>query len=249
MASTDVPQWLTFVSSWSRILVPIVALIGGGITAISGFRKLGHKIGIEPTETTDALSARRISQIVLTNRKEKIETLEKLVAEFQGVGYLVIDEMYPGIQLSPLESTKVLTHPVSAYSINGKIVNPFVGKIRFHCSTLQKKLPNLKNQIKKHEQHYYSEVIGYEVALCVSYFDQENASKHSFVKRDGQIVGDWAYPALVTRVPKEALESEDTATVFFKAQIPGLDPSRLRVEDLRKNYTDRFKVGFDLSSV
>ena len=248
MPSIDISQWISDISLWASKAVPIFALAGGIVTLISGTRKFGHKIKIEWSLTKDALSAPRVDGIVLTNRKERLETLEKLVVECVGIGFVLIEELQTGAQLAHLESTKIMTNAISAYSVNGKIIDPFTMKIRLHWSSLQKKLPKLKTRIDLHRQMYYQAVIGYESALCISYFNQENLPRHVFVKRNGEFVGDWDYSSIIQRMPDEAMTTSERAQAFLKETIPQLDPSRLHVDDLRIAYTDKFKVGFDSSA-
>ena len=166
-------------------------------------QKFGNKVSAQYTVSMDLYTSEHISNIVLSNKKDKTLNIWSVHALFEKEYQLELDKFDPPLILKPYESVSVSLPKYSSASIGSDVFNPDfmsphleiyadIGDKLLKCSQHSKKdqLKNFKHISKQNTQfngHIYNDRVSY----ILSYYYEETLHT-AFICR-GLITNEWSF--------------------------------------------------------
>ena len=197
----ELTQAIDFINLYFKPLFLVISSIFGIYFTI---QKIGDKVEIIFETSKGQFSKTRISNIVLTNKKNKLINIWSINAVFNKELKLNLDEFNPPLILKPHESLSLTLPDYSNLNINGedykfsmlqKNIEVYIDS-GDKCITCIKKSKNNNNsvytqiskEIYKFNAHTYNEYVSY----ILVYFYQ-NESKTAFISHNGYIGNEWEF--------------------------------------------------------
>jgi hypothetical protein len=189
------------------------------ITIYFSWQRLFHKITISFSTSLNQLTVKRISDIILTNKKDKNEIIKEIsIIVDKNYIYKIIDFESP-IILNPYTSVKIDTEEISEYYL-GNSPFDFMSKIKrdnyfFEIRTIDYKVIRYipkKIKIRKNLKKTYTPiiasrekineiVISKKILYAILYITTENIHKTAFITKNGLIQGDWDFSNIILVFP------------------------------------------------
>ena len=187
------------------------------------YKKMFHKIEITFSEVHSGFSRPRISNIIMYNKKDRVEIIRRLsIVINKEIKYEIIKFDSPLI-IHPLECIKIDTPELSEYYLDNKPIEfpslIFDNNFFFELYTNEKPIIVRPKKIawKKKKKRYYKEittmtkyyngiVIDDSVLFSIVYI-RNNIHKTAFVDKNGMIRGEWDFN--FNHIPKDVLNDKD----------------------------------------
>lgn len=214
-----------------EILKIIPGLIALPFSIYFAWKKINHKILAYITVGHDRLSATRISNIVLSNLKDKPVPIFSIYAIIDRDISVEVEKFDPPLILKGLESLSINTSPVSSYFIGAENYEPrfmppqelelylvSTGKpIKCKIST-PPSIQSLKElskysmataRTKRFNGFVYNESLAYAII-----YHTEGQHKTAFIERSGFICKEWQYQ--YNMIPAEKMRNADGVREFIR---------------------------------
>lgn len=190
---------LCFIDTWFRpLLVVFATIIGLYIT----FKKFGYSVSVTYKESYQRLSGSRITDIVITNHRDRPVNIFSVIAIFDKEIALTLQEFNPPLILKPYETLALETAPYSSLSINGDLFEPDLSFAEIQIETIDKlvkcktrKKPKLHQnfrlatkKIRKFNGFVHRESYKYVLVYRIN-----GNLKTTFIDNSGMFVNDWDF--------------------------------------------------------
>lgn len=194
--------FLCFIEFLNVYFRPILLVIGSCLAIYLGVQKFGSKITAQYTVSDSTYTTQHISNIVLTNKKDKPQSIWAIFALFNKDYQLELDKFNPPLILKPYESISIKLPEYSSLSIGGDEYKPdFFGEVAIYadvgerllkCSEQNKKdvLSNFKH-ISKQKIQFNGHVYNHRVTYIIDYLFDGKVST-AFVC-GGFITNEWDF--------------------------------------------------------
>lgn len=211
-----------YIDSFLRITPGIILL---PLTLFLGWKKIGHKVQISYSTLHERLTATRLSDIVITNLKDKPLTVHEIYAVVDRHIILSVHKPHPPLVIKGLESLAVNTDPVSNYYLNEEQyeLNPYSAKlfeiyISTHNGIIKCKTanpPSLEYHKKfegyavatRNTQNFNGIIYNENAAYAIIY-KYEGVTKTAIVDIGGLILTNW--PFLPNALSSHDIKSEQS---------------------------------------
>jgi len=218
------------VTTTKEILKIIPGLVILPFSIYFAWKKINHKVLAYITIGHEQLSATRISNIVLSNLKDKPLPIFSIYAVIDRDISVHVESFDPPLILKSLESLSIKTTPVSNYFVGGDKYDPqfmspsyleiyiiSTGKpIKCEVST-PPSIMSFKEFSKysvavPHTKTFNSFTYNENLAYAIIYHS-EGAHKTAFIQRSGFISNEWGYS--YNMVPQELMKSTEGIREFI----------------------------------
>lgn len=193
------------------------------------WKKIGTSISCSITMRSNRITARRISNVVLTNHKDRPITIFAIQAVAKDISF-VVEEFDPPIVLKALETMTIDTRPYSMLELGDSEWEPdFLQKLEIFLITPRKKAIKCKEEshpsvVKMRAFNHlktaskitktFNGVAYNDKAKYAISFKQNSDIKTAIVDISGFINDPWKYT--YNMIPAEFLQSEETLKSFLK---------------------------------
>lgn len=194
-------QIFDFLNTYFR---PILLITGTGFGIYFSLQKVGTKIAAEYKVSKSRFCAQHISNIVLSNKKDKTISIWSIHAVFDKDFKLELDKFDPPKILKAYETVSLLLPKYSSLGINGDNFIPdyFRGNVSLYIDTGDKFI-KCKEEIKKDFLNFYTpinrnsykfngHVFDESVAFILNYFYSDK-SYTAFICKSGFIGNEWQF--------------------------------------------------------
>jgi len=183
---------------------PLILITASCFTIYFAYQKFSNKVTANSTVTSAVFSGKYISNVVLTNKKDKVVSIWSVNAIFDKDNYLELDKYNPPIILKPYETISLSFPKYSSLSINGdKYLPDFIsGKTELYIDNGNKmircdqqfKSNNLDafTRIYKNITKFNGHVFDDSVCYFITYYYKDK-SHTAFVSKSGFISNEWGF--------------------------------------------------------
>lgn len=200
---------LTFIDTWFRpVLVLFATLIGLYLT----FKKFGNSVSVTYTIESGRLVATRISDIVLTNHKDKPVSIFSMIAVFDKEISLTIHECKPPLILKPYETLAIKTEPYSSLHIQGHSYNPEFLDAEIYLETTDKLIKCMSRNKPDLNQSYrrvtksiktFNGIVHSDLYKYLLVYRVNGELKTTFIHYSGYFENDWSFAFNMIQVERE----------------------------------------------
>jgi len=222
-------------------------------------RRISHKIEISYSITGSRYTKIRLSNIVLYNKKDRVEVIRKIELIINKMYvFTVVDLKNPKV-VKPFECIQFDTEPITEYMIGSEYAdihslmkaNDFYFNIYTNDKIIKYKKPKTKKISKKHlrkleslkiistiREKYNDVVINESVIFAILYIEN-GKHKTAFIDDAGFIDGDWNFGFNALPIS----ELGDSKTIYDKLESIGLLKfvEKYEIDDLRKTFWKNLK--------
>lgn len=199
---------------------PLITLSASIFTVFFAWKKIGNKVNVTYTVTSEGLSHTRINNIVFQNKKDKPLSIYRIVTVFEKKYSLEIYKNSFPLILKPYESISVVTDEFSHLSLGGDRYFPNFLDVEIYIESDEKIIKcrsrphetlgfNYRNIYKitnKFNGVVYGDGVSYALVYAV-----KNISKTAFLHDSGVIRNEWDFSYNAIKPSKEKLEADDIA--------------------------------------
>jgi hypothetical protein len=218
-----------YIDTFLRITPGIILL---PLTFFLGWKKIGNKIHVSFSFTYERISASRLTNIVITNQKDKPATVHEIYALIDRHFVLPVQKLSPPVVIKGLETLALNTDPVSRYYLGEEEYDfdPQPGQILEIYLTTQDGLikckttntPSIQSYTKfknysiatTHNQRY-NDIVYNENAAYALIYKYDGDTKTAIVESGGFILVGW--PFLPNGLRQEDMASEKTVKAALMA--------------------------------
>ena len=200
---------LTFIYTWFRpVLVLFATLIGLYLT----FKKFGNSVSVTYNVNCDSLVAPRISDIVLTNHKDKPVSIFSIIAVFDKEISLTLHECKPPLILKSYETLAIKTEPYSSLSINGHPYDPELSNSEIYLETTDtlikcktRKKPDLSQSYRRVMKSIktFNGIVHSDLYKYLLVYKVNGELKTTFIHYSGYFENDWSFAFNMIQVERE----------------------------------------------
>lgn len=216
-----------FTQFWPHIenalrIVPGLVLLP--LTLFLGWKKIGHKVHVSYTTTYERLSASRLTDLVITNLKDKPIAVYEIHLLIDRHFVIPVQKFNPPVIIKGLESAVVETQPVSEYFLGEQVFELgtrggqlFEIYLTTHAGLIKCKVVNPPSitayqKFKDYEMavahtQKYNGIVYNDTAMYAVIYRFEGATHTAIVEQGGFIVTGW--PFLPNELPQEAMLSAE----------------------------------------
>lgn len=180
----------------------IFALLASIFTVFFALKKIGNKVSVNYSITSEGSSHTRINDLIFQNKKDKPVSIYKIVAVFDKTYYLEIEKCSPPLILKPFESISVKTKEFSYLSVNGDRYFPDFWEPEIYIES-QDKIIKCNSQAHKTKRFEFTEVLKVSNSLNGIVYDDHvtfalvyntnGVSKTAFIYDSGVIKHEWDF--------------------------------------------------------
>jgi hypothetical protein len=208
------------------------------IAIINGIKKIGYKIKAKYTIESSRWSARRISEITLENKTDKLLTIFSIVAKINDKYLLEVETLEEPLTLQPLATQKIKIEYVSRWCVDEveKLIE-FENLEIFiksndgfiQCNKIQFSTTDLSNleYVEMCQSYYNNKIYTPNILFAIEYLDDKGNHITIFVDKGGSMSSDILGFNII---PQEILFDKSEIIQIFKEK--GLD---IKCQGLLKN--------------
>jgi hypothetical protein len=203
------------------------------LTIYFSYQKLFHKITIGFSKTISQLSGKYISNLIITNKKDKIEIIHKISIIIDKQYKYDIIEFKSPLVVNPNTAIKIDPEEVSEYYLGTSSID-FISMIKlnnyfFEIKTDDKTIFFVPQRIKRFKQRkekytpiissreiFNDVVISRNVIFAVLYRPSEEIHKTAFITKNGLILGDWDFSYRLRQLPENILDDKTKIIKYFE---------------------------------
>lgn len=219
-------EYLSLLWEWlDQHFRPVIALSASIFTVFFAWRKIGDKVNVTYTITSEGSSHKRINNIVFQNKKDKPVSIYKIVAVFDKSYYLEVHKCSPPLILKPYESINVETEQFSHLSLNGDRYFPEFWEAEIYIEsddkiikckakphkTLVFNYTEISKITMKFNGIVYNDYVTYILVYAIN-----NVDKTAFLYDSGIIKHEWDFHYNAIKLSKEKLEVDDIINFLEK---------------------------------
>lgn len=192
-------EFLTFIDKWFRpVLVIFATVVGLYLT----FKKFGNSVSVTYNIESDSLVAPRISDIVLTNHKDKPVSIFSIIAVFDKEISLTLHECKPPLILKAYETLAIKTEPYSSLNINGHTYEPVFFDAEIYLETTDelincktRKKPNISQSYRRVMKtiRTFNSVVHSDLYKYLLVYKVNGELKTTFIHYSGFFENDWSF--------------------------------------------------------
>lgn len=192
-------EFLTFIDTWFRpVLVVFATLVGLYLT----FKKFGNSVSVTYNVECGPLVAPRISDIVLTNHKDKPVSIFSIIAVFDKEISLTLHECKPPLILKAYETLAITTEPYSSLNINGHPYDPEFLNAEIYLETTDKlikcktrKKPNMNQSYRRVMKSIkiFNSIVHSDLYKYLLVYKVNGELKTTFIHYSGFFENDWSF--------------------------------------------------------
>ncbi|MCF2947978.1 hypothetical protein L0668_07660 [Paraglaciecola aquimarina] len=181
---------------------PILLLIASVFTIYFAYKKIGNKVTAKYTVGTSSFESERITEVVLSNKRDKPVAIHSIHAVFENDLWLQLDKYSPPEILKPFESIALSTKPYSFLSVGGDKFEPnyldatiylLSDEKTIKCdSSITKNILDKYTKISVNTCQYNGFVYDETVAFILVYIINDEL-KTAFIHSSGYIGNEWGF--------------------------------------------------------
>ncbi len=219
-------ELLIFIDIWFR---PVLMGVGAAFGLYFSFKKLGNSVSVTYTVEIGRLVAPRISDIVLTNHKDKPVSIFSIIAVFDKEISLTIHECKPPLILKPYETLAINTGPYSSLHIQGHPYNPEFLDAEIYLETTDKLIkcksrnkPDLNQSYRRVTKNIkaFNDIVHTDLYKYVLVYKINGELKTTFIHYAGGFENDWSFA--FNRIKVEHGKEIESQTIMQALKKNGL---------------------------
>lgn len=227
---------------------PVVVLSASIFAVFFASKRIGHKIYVAYDITVGGLSGARINNMVFQNKKDKPESIYKIVAVFDKSYILEIYKCSPPLILKPYESISVETEEYSYLSVGENRYSPKLWNAEIYIETDNKVIKCKSRSYKTLDSDYmkisktinkFNDIVYTDNVAYILVYAVKDVNKTAFLYDSGLILHEWDFHFTAIGISGEKLEAYEIFQFLEKYHSKTIDSYSLyRMND--------HELGFDL---
>jgi len=220
---------ITILENIKEVWIFIISFVGTIFGAYLGIKKIGYKIKATYKIKSCRWSARRISEVTLENKTDKLLTIFSIVAKINNKYLLEVETLDEPLNLQPLATQRIKIDNVSRWCIDEveKLIE--IENIEIfiksndgfiECNKLQLKSTDLSDlqYVSKCQSYYNNKIYTPNIIFAIDYFDKTGKLITVFIDKTGNMSSDILG---FNVIPQEILFNQSEIIQIFREK--GLD--------------------------
>ena len=207
---------------------PILVVVGALVGLLLASKKLGYKISFRYTYSVGHFTEKYISNVVLTNHKDKNIGIWAIYAVLDKDLVLKLSEFDPPLNLKPYETMGIVLPKYSSLYIGADKYEPKfysemmeilvdVGDKNVKCEAIEK-IDNTScyKKIQKSIDKFDGHVLNHNVAYIMQY-ELQGKIRTAFISKSGMIGNEWDFPHI--RIENEEVNPKTIKNVLTEFEL------------------------------
>lgn len=212
-----------FFSSLDTLFRPFLVIFATLIGLYLTFKKFGNSVSVTYTVEFKELVAPRISDVVLTNYKDKPVSIFSIIAVFDKDISLTLHDCKPPLILKPYETLSIETEPYSSLSINGDPYEPKFSDAEIFIETTNKLIKCRATKKSNIEQSYrrsmkkirrFNGIIHSDLYKYLLVYRVDGELKTTFIHYSGYFENDWSFSFHSIKPKNKEIEGDEILKIL-----------------------------------
>jgi hypothetical protein len=207
---------------------PILVVIGALVGLLLALKKFGYKISFRYTYSVGHFTEKYISNVVLTNHKDKNISIWAIYAVLDKDLVLTLSKFDPPLNLKPYETMGIKLPKYSSLYVGTDKYEPKfyselmeilvdVGEKNVKCEAIEKRdNTDCYKKIQKSIDTFGGHVLNHHVAYVMQY-ELQGKTNTAFISNSGMIGNEWDFPHI--RIENKEVNSDTIKSVLIEYEL------------------------------